>query len=257
MSQDNLNLFGFQSDNDESLISSGGSSRVFGLNQGVSVVKVEYRPKDMQGNDNPSINIELEDSTGGKFYHPIYSSITVYDPNGRPRTDTDAADYKEKWMKELKQVKSVLTHFATKGVDAEQYKQKYEQANPKNMAEMFEFAAGAMQALVTKNVKLDVFLQYQWNFKKENTRTFLELPSNMKNDIFLAPDTTGTEWTEIRDKEGLSYVNARGEKHPFKRSVGFLSQPWAKEQTRNNNQDLEAGAAAMNSGSASNSSNWL
>lgn len=264
MSQENLdNLFAFQSDNDDKLtVSLPPSSKVLGLNQGITATSVEYRAKNQQGQDAPSISIELADSEGGKLFYNIYGNIQVYDSNNQVRTDVNTDSYKKKYAEEFAQVKAVLTHFATKAIGPEAYESKYKEflaaGKIKNVADLMQFAASAITKLVENQVVLDVFLQYQWNIKGDNTKTFLELPKNLKSGPFLAASTLGTTWTEIKDKDGLRYVDANGAEHVFKRRTSWLDQPSAKQQTKSSGSDLDAAAsAAMVQGNGTTNQNWL
>ena len=256
MSEQNQNLFGFQSDSDQSLQVTGGS-KSFGLNQGVTVKSVEYREKNQAGEDAPSISLEMETAEGGKIFHNIYSSVTVFDKDGRPRTDTNSPDYQVKYAKDFAQVRSVLTHFCTKAVPEERYRELYQRAGIDSIKKLFKFSAEGMQALVTKQIPLDVFLQYQSKIKGSNTRTFLELPKNLKSGPFLAPDTTGTKWEEVRENNTLKYKNSAGEFHPFERDSKFMNSEVAKEQVREDSSDFAAAANAMNSNSSVQDKDWL
>ena len=257
MSQDvNTNPFGFQSDSDESLQVSG-SARKFGLNQGVTITSVEYKPTDMQGNPSPALNFEFADNQGGKFFMTLYGNIKLYDSNRQERTDKTSKDYIEKYNKEISQVNAVITHFATKGIPEEEYKAKYNAAGINSVEKMLTFGAAAINVLVSKKIPLDMFLQYQWSIKGDKTKTFLEVPQNMKSGIFLAPDTTGTEWKEVRDKDGLKYISG-DKQHPFTRNASFMASNNAKEQTKNSAGDLSEAANAMNAaGSGTASNNWV
>ena len=256
MSEQNQNLFGFQSDSDQSLKATGGG-KSFGLNQGVIVKSVEYREKNQAGEDAPSISLEMETREGGKIFYNIYSNVTVFDKDGRPRTDTNSPDYQAKYAKEFAQVKAVLTHFCTKAVPEERYRELYQKAGIDSIKKLFKFSSEGMQALVTKQVPLDVFLQYQRKIKGDNDRTFLELPANLKTDPFLAADTTGTVWEEVRENDTLKYRNSAGEFHPFERDSKFMKSVVASEQVRENSSDFAAAANAMNSTSSVQDKNWL
>ena len=76
MSEQNQNLFGFQSDSDQSLKATGGG-KSFGLNQGVIVRSVEYREKNQAGEDAPSISLEMETREGGKIFYNIYNGLSI------------------------------------------------------------------------------------------------------------------------------------------------------------------------------------
>ena len=257
MSQQNQELFGFQSDSDQSLKAAGNSGKVFGLNQGVTVTSVEYRETNQAGAESPSISMELETKEGGKLFYNIYSNVTVFDKDGRPRTDTESPDYKAKYAKEFAQVRAVLTHFCTKAVPEAKYRELYDKAGIDSVKKLFKFSAQGIQALVDKKLPIDAFLQYQRKFKGENTRTFLEFPANLKTGPFLAADTTGTTWEEVREAGGLKYKNASGEFHTFERDKKYMDSPVASEQVKDNSSDFAAAAGAMNTSTTTTNSDWL
>lgn len=260
MSQNqNQNLFAFQSDTDEKLVSAGNGGKVFGLNQGITVESVEYRAENQAGEKSPSISLELKTAEGGKLFYNIYSNVTIYDKDSKPRTDTGSADYQAKYAKEFAQTRAVLTHFCTKAVPEARYKELYDKAGIDSVEKLFKFSAEGMKALQAKQIPFDAFLQYQRKPKGDNTITFLELPPNLKFGPFLAADTSGTKWEEVLEEGKLKYKNAAGEYHLFTRDKKFLDSAVAKEQTKEGSTDFSAAASAMNAGTASTSTDtsWM
>lgn len=260
MNTQNLNLFGFQSDNDEALVAQSLGNKKLGLNHGYKIVKMEVRAEDMQGKPNPSINLEWASESGDKLFSTIYGSVTVYDNNNNIRTDVDSPDYQEKFAKEFAQTRAVLTHLCKQASNDADYQAKYNAAGIDSVQKLFNFSAGIIQGMINSGKVFDVFLQYQWSLKGDKTKTFLELPKNLKYGYFLAPDSSGQKWNEVKTESNLYYENERGERHIFERAKNFLDSPLAAEQnTGGKNQDAMAKQAnAMNATTGkSDSKNWL
>ena len=97
---------------------------------------------------------------------------------------------------------------------------------------------------------VDVFLQYQWKPSGDNDKTYLELPKNVKQGIFITK-SLGEGFTEDRTATHLRYVTAEGLAHPFKRGEWFLNSAYAKQT------DLSGGSdAAQTTMSTSGESAW-
>ncbi|MGL6063784.1 MAG: hypothetical protein ACRC0V_01650 [Fusobacteriaceae bacterium] len=79
--------------------------------------------------------------------------------------------------------------------------------------------------------KLDVFMRYQYSIATGKTQTYLEIPNNMFGGHFICPaQSVVGEWKEVRDTEGLHYVDNAGNKHPFTRDNVFLEGAYGKQQ---------------------------
>ena len=98
---------------------------------------------------------------------------------------------------------------------------------------------------------VDVFLQYQWSPKGDNTKTFVELPKNVKHGIFICKSLQ-EEFTEERTATHVRYLTAEGAVHPFKRGQWFVGSAFANET------NIGGGTqpAAMNAGASSPGANW-
>lgn len=81
---------------------------------------------------------------------------------------------------------------------------------------------------MTKEAKVDVFLQYQWSLKKGNKKTYLELPKNIKQGLTFSKVTTG----DFKVIEGSTYlaVDEEGNEHPLTRNEWFMGSKFANQQ---------------------------
>ncbi len=79
---------------------------------------------------------------------------------------------------------------------------------------------------------VDAFLEYQWEIAEDQTRTYPELPKNMKGGAFLKPSIApvGGTWNEVRDDKGLHYVDGAGNIHPFDRDSAYMESNKAVQQ---------------------------
>ena len=98
--------------------------------------------------------------------------------------------------------------------------------------------------------ELDIFAHYQWTIRGENTRTFAELPKNMKQGKWITKsiEPKGGAWERkvnpnaANNDVALRYEDGEGNLHLFTRSGWFMGSNFATVQS-------EAGlenAGAMN-----------
>lgn len=97
------------------------------------------------------------------------------------------------------------------------------------------------------DTEFDVFLQYQWNYPKNNDgveydKTYLQLPKSVKKGKFLCPATKGYRWNKLeqftdKDDEVLTYVDKEGNLHPFVRDGWFMLSNWGTQQKKNEDED--------------------
>lgn len=119
----------------------------------------------------------------------------------------------------------------------------------------FKHYCQLLQGLLPKDFatkKLDSFLNYQWQIKGENDKTFLEFPKNMKHGRWLCASVAaaGGEWEKqvkenASDNEvALRYVDSEGNIHPFTRTGWFMNSNFATQQKEEStaNKNLTEGA---------------
>ena len=93
-----------------------------------------------------------------------------------------------------------------------------------------------------------MFLQYQWQPKGENKKTFLELPSAgskvkaIRYGKFICKAVPGV-FTETLST-GIKYVNAEGIAHPFVRNAWFKASDFAKPTIVEGGEDVDMGSTS-------------
>lgn len=245
--------FGFQSDEDESLKAKDFTT--FGLNTG-KLTKFEYAPasKDDSGKEfleNISIEIDVNGSTLKQWWYPVNK---VFGKDGGEIEDTTSPEYIKGFNEQMKHFKSVMTHYL---------KIKYNEAE---LAAAFSTPINSFKDFGEKlttlmkpvlGTTIDVFLQYQWNIKTGATRTFLELPKNLKDGSFLTAHITPVgSWKEVRNEEGLSYVDDANNVHRFKRSKSYLETPKAVQQIEGETPQSAAGISMNSSMNSAQPAKW-
>lgn len=215
--------YGFNSDEDKSLQTKAGVG--FGLHKCI-VRKFELNP--LSGADNsPQDAIDFEVEIDGKVKKQRYYDVTQITRNGATITDPDNADL----QKEKKQLGAVITHIV-KGLGVKEEDIKKALEIPPTSFNMWVRIMTALPKLVN-GYEAHIFLQYEWNIKQGQTRSWLEIPKNMKGGYFLSPYVPGT-WTETMNEDGsLTYVNEKGEVHSIAKSPDFMKSNWAKLQEVN------------------------
>lgn len=234
--------FGAVNDADESLRgkSPGGT---FGLNSAVNVVKFEFNGnagKDGDAGDAVDIVILIGDRETNTR---VYDVTRVYDKDNQEISDTESPEYIKGYNEQIVQNMAVIVHVA-KSLGVTQAQLDRALAVPLNS---FKEWAEVVISLVPDNFKsqsVDLFLEYQWTIGKDQKRTFLQIPKNMKGGRFLCPSvkpvgswTEEREWTtkdeagEDVENKGLRYVDGANNVHPFKRSEMFMDSPKANMQS--------------------------
>lgn len=233
--------FGYVSDNDESLKGKEFASLNFGLNHGF-ITKFEYNANaGADGAPADAIDIEITSLEGKVVKSRIYDVKEVYNADNIKIGPSDEG-YENIAKIERAQRSAVITHFVKAlGVTEETIIKALTPA-PKNFAEY----AQIMTSIVAKNyatIPVDFFVQYQWSLKGDAKMTYLELPKNMKDGYFVVPAVKPVgKWKEVRNENGLSYVDNNGNIHPITKSKSFLESKKAIQQRK----DEIAASALMN-----------
>lgn len=222
----------FQSDEDKTL-KAGTPGGKFGLNTGAKLVKFEFNPNG--GKDGAAANcVDIEVNLGDKrFLQRNYEITKVYSKKGGELTDTSSDEYINAYKEAVKHLKGLFTHYLRIFFTEEEIKAAMSKATIKSNVDYFKFVADAIKiGIERKGPEVDVFLQYQWNIGSGQDRTFLELPKNLKDGSFICkPIPVTGKWNEVKDKDGLKYVDDAGNEHRFKRDVNYLSSNKANVQT--------------------------
>ena len=92
-------------------------------------------------------------------------------------------------------------------------------------------------------------MQYQWQLKEGQERTYLDIPAKKKYGRWLVPAQPG-EWTKnvaenISEdtRKALWYTNQDGEEHPFFRNGWFMNSNFANQQRSGSTESTEAAAS--------------
>ena len=220
----------FQSDEDKNL-KGGTPGGKFGLNTGAKLVKFEYNAN--CGKDGAAGNgLDIEVTVGDKrFMQRNFEISKVFGKDGEI-TDTTSEAYTKGYNQVAGQLKGIITHYLKVFYTEEEIKAAFSKVTIKSFVDYFKFVAEAVKiGMERKGNDIDIFLQYQWNITSGQSRTFLELPKNMKDGAFVcAPIVAKGTWTEVRDKEGLHYEDEAGTKHRFTRDSNYLDSNKAKQQ---------------------------
>lgn len=242
--------FGYQADDDENLKSKQGGR--FGLNQNARLTKFEYNPNAGKGGAEANaidITVQVMDR---EFMVRHYEVTKVFDKENNEITDETSEEYIKGYNEQWIQINAVFTHILKCFRTAEEIKTALE-VPLNNFADYARVLEGLLPPNF-QNVPLDVFLQYQWNIKEGQDKTYLELPKNMKGGYFICPTMPGT-WKESFSEGNLRYVDEAGNKHKFERSENFMGSPKATQQVEGQD-DSSAIESAPASAGTPTSSTW-
>lgn len=209
----------FQSDTDDKLQSKGGG--VFGLNTGARITKFELNRnagKDGAPGNAIDVTVTVVDK---EFMARFYEITKVYGRDNNEITDVNSPEYIAGYNKEFTQLSAVMTHILKCFVTEEMI------AAATSTPAIVDFAswATALQGLVPAGFQtqlMDVFLEYQWKIRGEATRTFLQLPKNMKGGYWIVK-SQGEGFQKVEGIGVLKYANPAGLEHTFNRSANFMS----------------------------------
>tara|TARA_R110000868_G_scaffold364194_1_gene627032 strand:- start:789 stop:1559 length:771 start_codon:yes stop_codon:yes gene_type:complete len=235
MSNTQKTAWGFQSDTDDSLKSKQGGK--FGLNN-ANITKMEYNPT--AGKDDAAADaIDITVSVGDKEFRTRIYDITGDLFKGDNKVAPGEAGYDDLYNTEKAQREAVVVHAVKAlGVTEAQIVSALQNGGVVD----FKTWAIAMCSTIGADFAtrgINVFVEYQWNIGEGNTMTFLQLPKNMKGGRFLSPAIAPVgAWTEVNDSEGLRYVDAANNEHPFTRSENYMGSNKAVQQ-REGEEDAE------------------
>lgn len=229
------NIFGVKA-TDSSLQST--SSGKFGLNTG-HINEIVYKEEQKDGNDMKYIDIVVKIGDRDQRAR-FFLNTEVYHDNNLIGPGDDG--YETAYFSHYAQIVAIIKHAlgavgvteqtieaATAGLDSSQLFE-----GMAKLASLFP-ADGATK-------KVDVFLEYQWSIPSGQTRTFLQLPKNMKGGACFVPHVAPVGvWKEVISDEGLKYVDDAGNIHPFIKNKGFMDSPKANLQDSQANSSSSSG----------------
>ena len=213
--------FGFQSDTDKKLQTKAGGN--FGLNSGF-ITKFEHNPNG--GSDGAASDVfDITIKVGDKEFQSRFFPITkVFDKDNNEIQDQNTDEWIKGFNTQMMQMKATLTHYLKVWRKQEEIEQAFNAAPPQNFVEYFQLL-GSLKPDNFTDMQVDLFLEFQWNIKKDNKMTFLTLPTNMKGGYFVmahASTIDGEYEAVVTPKKGLTYVNSTGTVHTFDRSENFI-----------------------------------
>ena len=245
------NLFGaVVSDNDKSLSGgNGGNWGNFGLNQNAKLVKLAYNNEQEAWQ-----SVDYHVVVGKKLFKGReFVKTKVYKNNVLLQEGDEG--FEEAIAKEYTQLMGLTVHLVkSTGVSQEAIEKAVAKAKATDFEGWAEAVIGLTDVSEDAPADVDVFLQYQWNIQKDQDKTYLELPKNMKDGYWIVPATNGT-FKEVKEG-GLSYVTADGKKHPFVKNENFMESNKAIQQggesTEDNSSAFSVAPANNNTGGDSN-----
>lgn len=215
-------MYGYQ---DSGELAPGNQGGKFGLNTGV-ITKFEFNAnagKDGAATEAIDLTVKVDDKEFRTRYFPISK---IFAKGGGEITDTNSKEYKDGYEAESKQFNGVIADIVKCFVSEADLKGAL--ATPiSNFKDFASIVTRLVQTTPNWDKKpVDVFLQYQWAPQGDNTRTFLELPKNVKHGSFITA-SKGGDFEESRSSSLLKYIDKDGAEHPFKRGEWFLNNNFA------------------------------
>lgn len=202
----------------------------FGLNKAF-LTKFEWIPNGgKDGAEQEALEIVFNINGKDKNYRQ-FPVTQAFGKNNEIITDRSAPEFKEA----VKNFNAIITHIAHAFLDNDTYKAGLSKPTDGSF-KAFVNLVKSLLPRTTPTTPLDLFMQYQWQPSKNQTRTYLEIPSKMKSGAWLKPAVPG-EWKEnILDNpkdndKALWYTNEKGEEHPIWKNGWFMKSNYAKKQS--------------------------
>lgn len=244
----NTNMYGYATDEVSAIPFN------FGLNAGVTTLeKFEWIPNGgKDGAEQEALEIIFKINGTDKSYRK-FPVTQGFDKNNQPVTDPNSSEFKEA----VQTFNSVVTHILHCFVTSDDLRLAFNRPIP-DFKTFCEIAASVLPKNF-KEIKLDIFMQYQWSIRPGQNRTFLEIPSSMKNGKWLCvaqipqAGTNGpAEWKEFKkdivgladnDSNALYYMDGAGNRHLFSRHGRYMKGNLAIQQKDGDAQAQDAAAS--------------
>lgn len=246
----------------------------FGLNAGVTFLKsFGYIPNGgKDGADQDALEIIFEINGVEKSYRKFpVTKAYLKTKKGEPQQETTDPKHKA-FIEAVDDLNSSVVHILRAFVD----NMTIEAALAKKIASFKDFCnitAGLLPAKYDE-VALDIFLGYQWQMSTGRDKTYLDIPTKVKQGKWLCKEVPGI-WEERKvpnpqektrealyyikvDKEGKPVLDSEGKeiKHPFIRNGWYMLSNYANQQYDPNaagvSAQAEAQGAAAQNGPAAN-----
>ena len=239
-------MYGYQESGDLTPGKQGGK---FGLNTGAFITKFELNEnagKDGAAADAIDFTVQVGER---EFRHRFFPISKVFAKGEGEITDTNSEEYKKAMASEVAQFNAVISDIVKVFVSEEDLKLALQVPIP-TFKDFAKIVTRLVQATPNWQKKpVDVFLQYQWAPSGDNDKTYLELPKNVKQGVFIVP-SEGEGFKEERTSTHLKYVKDDGTEHPFKRGEWFVNSAFA------NQTNLASLAADINQSATTSGATW-
>ena len=210
-------------------VQDGGSSFVFGLNQGCTA-KLEWIENAGKGKTAGEAADIIISKDGGSKNLRLFPVTQAYLKGGGTTTDQNSPEMAAARLN----VKRILSEFVAAYVGEDRVAQLLG-STPIRTYKDLVLALKGLLPHGYEDTKIDVFFQYQYKIAEGQKQTFLEVPNNYytsfgasKGAIF----TSAQPGTFKRVEGGaLVYSNEDGALHPISRSAYFMGTDNAKKQT--------------------------
>lgn len=224
-----VNMYGYSSDEMASVPFNFGGN--FGVTYMTKFEWIHNGGKD--GAEQEALEIIFNINGTEKSYRK-FPVTQGFDKNNQAVKDPNSAEFKEAVLT----FNSVITHILHCYMDETTLKAGLNRPI-RSFKEFCEIAASLLPKDFTTE-KLDIFMQYQWNIRQGQNRTFLEIPNSMKNGKWLckAMQPVG-EWKEFKkdlvgladnDQNALYYADEAGNRHLFSRHGRYMKGNLANMQ---------------------------
>jgi hypothetical protein len=229
---ENQASYGFGDDTPKS-----GPSLNFGLNSGVSrMTMFQYNPNGgKDGAPQEILDIKFE-ANGKEINYRMFPVTRAFIKGGGETTDPTHEAFKTA----MQEFNGNVVHILKAFVPVEQIKAALS-IPISGFAQFCNVCVNLLPVDYNKK-RLDLFGQYQWAISGENTRTFINLPKNVKHGRWICASVQPEgAWTESRINGGLAYVDAGGKNHPFTRNKWYMDSNFAKLQKEDSMDDVPIG----------------
>lgn len=221
----------------------------FGLNAGKCyLTKFEWIPNGgIDGAEQEALDIVFSINGTDRSYR-MFPITKAFDKDNNEVTDPNATEFKEAMSNFNARVVHILHCFLD---DA-----SIRSALSRPIKDFKDFCQIVMSIMpkTYSTVPLDIFMQYQWNIRTNQSRTYLEVPNSMKYGKWICKAIPG-EWTEQRkenptdnDRKALWYVNEKGEEHIFVKNGWFMQSNFAAQQKTDSNSNSSTQASVAETG---------
>ena len=198
-------MYGYQESGDLTPGKQGGK---FGLNTGAFITKFELNEnagKDGAAADAIDFTVQVGER---EFRHRFFPISKVFAKGGGEITDTNSEEYKKAMASEVAQFNAVISDIVKVFVSEEDLKLALQVPIP-TFKDFAKIVTRLVQATPNWQKKpVDVFLQYQWAPSGDNDKTYLELPKNVKQGVFIVPSEGVCSVAMVRGTRSVSQIDA-------------------------------------------------